>query len=80
MPWRRDLDLGLTPLIDLHRARFPESITPIAAPPPLPRFLHQPSRHRIPVHIAQLLDPLARPPYVEIVKAPLPNVLAADRK
>src|SRR5271163_3352612 len=70
-----DFDLGLAPLIDSHRAHFPESITPIAAPPPLLRFLHQPSHYRIPVHVAQLLDPLSCRPHVEIVEASLPHVL-----
>ena len=47
-----------TPLIDPHRARFPISIAPKAAPRPLLRVPHQPSRHRIAMHIAQLLDAL----------------------
>jgi len=78
--WRRDFDLGLAPLIDSHRARFPESITPITAPWPLLRLQHQAPRYRIAVHIAQLLNPLACRPYVEIVEASLPHVLAANRK
>ena len=77
---RRDFDLGLSPLIDSHRALFPESITPIAARRPLLRFLDQSPRYRIAVHIAQLLDPLARRPQVEIIEAPLPNVLGAEGK
>jgi probable HAF family extracellular repeat protein len=76
--WRRDFHPGLAPLVDSHRALFPESITPIAAPRPLLRFQHQPSRYRIPVHVAQLLDPLARRPHVEIIEATLPHVLAAE--
>src|SRR5579864_8945893 len=32
----RDFDLGLAALLDSHRALFPESIPPIAAPRPLP--------------------------------------------
>jgi hypothetical protein len=32
------------------------------------------------VHIAQLFDPLARRPDVEIIEAPLPHVLGAERK
>ena len=72
--------LSLAPLIDSHRALFPESITPIAARRPLLRFLDQSPRYRIAVHIAQLLDPLARRPQVEIIEAPLPNVLGAEGK
>jgi hypothetical protein len=32
------------------------------------------------VHVAQLFNSLARRPYVEIVEAPLPHVLGAERK
>jgi|HubBroStandDraft_2_1064218.scaffolds.fasta_scaffold42266_3 hypothetical protein len=32
------------------------------------------------MHIAQLLDPFARRPYVEIIEASLPHVLGADRE
>ena len=74
----RNFDLGLAPLIDSHRPRFPKSITPIAAPRPLLRFLHEPSHHRIAVRIAQLLDPLARRPDVEIIEASLPHVFGPD--
>src|ERR1700733_54045 len=77
---RRGFHLYLAPLIDSHRARFAESITPIAAPPPLLRFLHQAPRHGIAVHVAQLLDPLALRPYVEIIESPLPHMLRAERK
>jgi len=43
---RRDFDLGFSPLIDSHRALFPVSITPVAAPRPPPRFLHRHARPR----------------------------------
>jgi hypothetical protein len=39
---RRDFDLCLTTVIDLHGTYFPESITPVAAPRALLRFLYQP--------------------------------------
>ena len=77
MRLRWNFHLDLAPLIDSHRALFPESIVPITAPRPLLRFLHQLSRYWIPVHVAQLLDPLACRPHVEVVEASLPHVFAA---
>jgi hypothetical protein len=64
-------------LIGSHRAFFAESIVAIAAPRPLFWFLRQPSGYGIAVHVAQLLDALARRPYVEVVEAALPCVLGA---
>ncbi len=49
---RRAFHLHLAPLIDSHRALFSASVTPIAAPRPRLRFLHQASHYRIKVHIA----------------------------
>src|SRR5580658_10439281 len=77
---RRGFHLDLAPLIDSYRTLFPESITPIAAPRPVFRFLHQTPHHRIAVHVAQLLDPLARRPDVKIIEASLPYMLASHRE
>jgi hypothetical protein len=46
----------------------------IAAPLPLLWFERQSALKRIAMHIAQLLDPLARAPQIEIVEAALPDV------
>ena len=74
LSWPRSTELIRT------AAFFPESITPIAAPRPLLRFLHQPPRHGIAVHVAQLLDALARRPDIEIIEPLLPHMLRAKRK
>jgi hypothetical protein len=76
----RDVHLCLAPLIDSHGAFSSESITSIAAPRPLLRLLHQATGNGIAVHIAKLLDPLARRPHIEIVEASLPHVFGLDRK
>jgi hypothetical protein len=55
------------------RILLPILIEPIAAPYPQLRLRHQPTFHRILVHITQILDPLLPTPHVEIIKPPLPE-------
>src|SRR2546427_5545851 len=47
----------------------------VAAPRPTFRILHQAALHGIPVHVLQLLDSLLIAPHVEVMEAPLPEVL-----
>jgi hypothetical protein len=62
------------PLLKVHsyQTRIATPVGPKTAPPPLVRLLYQPSIHRIAMHIAQLLDPLAFSPHVEIIETFLP--------
>src|ERR1039458_2378751 len=56
-----------------HRSCLSITIRPETAPLPLFGQFHQSPLHRVPVHIAQLLDGLARAPHIEIIEALLPN-------
>src|ERR1039457_2508753 len=63
------------PFLKLHPHRSCLSITirPETAPLPLFGQFHQSPLHRVPVHIAQLLDLFACAPHIEIIEALLPN-------
>jgi hypothetical protein len=61
-------------LIDLHPSLFVIGVAVIAAPLPLLWFEQQSALQRIAMHIAQLLDPLALAPRIEIVEAARPDV------
>jgi hypothetical protein len=78
------LSLGGCPFFSLARCPFrlnlnhtfrPRQVVAVAAPLPILRLFHQPALHRIPVHVAQLLDSLMVTEYIEIVIALLPNRL-----
>jgi len=56
-----------------HRTWFSIKVRPKAAPLPMFRLLHQAPLHRIPVHVTQLLDPLAFAPDIEILESFLPD-------
>src|SRR5271167_343535 len=56
-----------------HWSGFVQKIETITAPPPLLRCADQASLHRIAMHIPELLHPLLRRPYVEVVGARLPE-------
>jgi hypothetical protein len=53
---------------------FVIGVAAIAAPLPLLWFEQQSALHRIAMRIAQLLDPLAFGPQIEIVEAALPGM------
>src|SRR5579863_2783954 len=52
---------------------LPILIEPVTAPLPQLRIRHQPSFHRIHMHVIQFLDPLLLAPHVEIIKSSLPK-------
>jgi hypothetical protein len=64
----------LGPLIDLQPSLFVIGVAAIAAPFPLLGLEHQSAPHRIAMHVAQVLDPLALAPRIEIVEAALPDM------
>lgn len=68
------LERDLSPAhIDFHGTRLVEEIVAITAPWPLFGRLHQSTFYGVAMHVAQLLDPLFRAPYVEVIKARLPK-------
>ncbi len=68
------LERNLSPArIHLHGTSLIEEIVAITAPVPLLRRLHQSTFYGIAMHVPQLLDPLLRAPYVEVIEARLPE-------
>src|ERR1039458_626206 len=65
------------PLIHPDRSCLLVGVGAEATPPPLLRRFHQPTLHRISMHISKLLHPLACRADVEIVVPRLPDVLRA---
>src|SRR4051812_921424 len=61
-------------IIEAQRAYLSPAVPVKAAPRPLLLLQHQASLHRIAVHVAQFLQPLAFRPHVEVIKSGLPNV------
>jgi len=56
-----------------HCSWFSIKVRPKAAPFPMFRLLHQAPLHRVPVHVTQLLNPLALAPDIEIIEPFLPD-------
>jgi hypothetical protein len=67
--------LRCRPLIQFHYSDLCIRVRPKAAPGPLFRRLYQSTRHRIAMHVPQLLDPLALAPHLKVVEPPLPDML-----
>ena len=59
--------------LDLHHSLYPGRVVTEAAPLPIFWVLYQPALHRIAVRVAQLLNPLALGPDIEIVIAEFPE-------
>jgi hypothetical protein len=62
------------PFVNSHESRLSAVVEMIAALFPLLGTGRQASRHGIPVHILEFLDPLLVSPHVEVIKAVLPEV------
>ena len=58
---------------DLDHSKLTRRVMPEARPCPIFRFFNQAPRHRVAVHIPQLLDALLFAPHVKILIPPLPE-------
>jgi hypothetical protein len=77
--YRTNLQFEYTPVIHFHRTGFTQCVSAITAPMPQFRRLHQPSLHRIAMHITQLLRALFHTPHIEVIKPRLPQMLRRVR-
>src|SRR5208283_156662 len=64
--------------INRNQSRFFSHVGRPTAPRPVSRMLHQPSNHRIRVHVTQFLSPLPNRVDIEIIKPRLPECPRQD--
>jgi hypothetical protein len=69
-----NLFLPPSPVVDPNQPTIPIRVIPVAAPPPLVGLLHHSTDHWIPVHVFHFLHFLPIAPYIEVIKAALPEL------